>query len=1135
MYRRMLSAMLAALLLLPSTALATKDTTDTTSSPSAPSTAQPQNPVSPDELAAPENNTENNTPAPQTNEAALKGRILYLEAMLPEGYDATKINADLSTTQLILRKRMAGYQYISAENSGTEVMVLSDHSIAVTLPPTVVDAEEAAKKLLLPAKLSIQDEDGVEWMSNADISGARAGSRQVNSTTLYYLELQFTPDGATKFAQITEQIAAREDGKNELVIQVDGITYAHPLLRQKIESTSCLITNNFTQEQTEELALLLDSGALPFGLRLDRIEDVKDTSVVPTEPTPSTSTNPAAPTTPTTPTSPTETQPNPPSNPEAGDSTNGTPESTTPTGTDTPSPTAPDPATPDKPAPSTTPTTPDPSTTPPDSTNPANPTTSTTPTAPDPSTTPTNPENPTNPATPATPTTPDSSTTPTAPENPTAPTTPDSSDKPGTTDPAPTSPTTTPTQTDPATATDSSTEPVEYADIQGHWAQEILEHAIQLDLLKGRDGNIQPDAPMKYSEAIVMLNRILGSSGTSDVSGLPEIANAWYKDDVAKALHSGFIDAQTTSHYTAAMTRAKAFELLARAFVFVDADNNISALQNYSDTGTMTEAQKSAAAILISKDIINGNSKGQLRPDGILTRAEFVSMLLRIVSDFHTSDKEVTLTGGGKQAIAAPSAVITDSDVANQAANELFAFGAPVRQASLSNLGTVSRVSMKGMLQTILAVSSGTNIQELALDAVGNAQVAVDDTSSVGTLFLAGTGGSIAYRGKTDTVEITASKRSINLSNLHAKRLIISGTSNTLVVNDEVEEIIITRSAGNTWLSVNGKVGTVTISGIGSTLNGSGHATTIQKNVASNITLANDSLKDNVDKGLSNVKMILGHPTHVNPGEDLLIVARFENLDKNRICKAQWYQDGKPLERFSNDQFKLYPTNTSRVTLSFEFKRGMQTNTTVGLVLYYDNPDTGKQEKLMEQVTVPIHNYSDEWYIQQEAGPVLEKVSSTYRGNYTAAYAINNDYTQHEKELFVNAKGYSSNSKYLLWINRAFQHVNVFTGSKTNWKLEKSFLVGTGAAGTATPVGVTTVSYKSAAGWTTGTYTVRPVVGFYPGTGYAFHSRLCYPGTDNEYDYSGGYPVSHGCVRMNKADVKWIYNNVPVGTTVVIF
>ena len=217
------------------------------------------------------------------------------------------------------------------------------------------------------------------------------------------------------------------------------------------------------------------------------------------------------------------------------------------------------------------------------------------------------------------------------------------------------------------------------------------------------------------------------------------------------------------------------------------------------------------------------------------------------------------------------------------------------------------------------------------------------------------------------------------------------------------------------------------------------------------------------------------------------------------------------------------------------FINGQWQEETGGKTVPLYNPSTGETEQVYAQKTVPIENYSAEWYAQRDAAAILKQVSSVYRGNYTTSYAANNDYSKTTKEVWINAKGYSSNTNYLVWINRAYQHVNVFTGSKGNWKLTKSFIVGTGAASTPTPVGVTTVSYKLKAGWTTGTYTVRPVVGFYPGTGYAFHSRLCYPGTDTEYDFSSGYPVSHGCVRMKHNDINWIYNNVPIGSTVVIY
>ena len=81
---------------------------------------------------------------------------------------------------------------------------------------------------------------------------------------------------------------------------------------------------------------------------------------------------------------------------------------------------------------------------------------------------------------------------------------------------------------------------------------------------------------------------------------------------------------------------------------------------------------------------------------------------------------------------------------------------------------------------------------------------------------------------------------------------------------------------------------------------------------------------------------------------------------------------------------------------------------------------------------------------------------------------------------------------------------------------------------------MTYVTYKQT-NWTTESYTCRPIVRFYPNTGYAFHSRLYYPGTDHIKDASMGFPVSHGCVRMMDEGINWIYNNIPTKTTVVIY
>ena len=115
------------------------------------------------------------------------------------------------------------------------------------------------------------------------------------------------------------------------------------------------------------------------------------------------------------------------------------------------------------------------------------------------------------------------------------------------------------------------------------------------------------------------------------------------------------------------------------------------------------------------------------------------------------------------------------------------------------------------------------------------------------------------------------------------------------------------------------------------------------------------------------------------------------------------------------------------------------------------------------------------------------------------------------------------------------QRVNVFKRDGDMWKLEKTFLCGTGAPGTNTPVGVYTIWARSSYGWTTGTYNVRPVVNFRVGSGYAFHSRLYDPWHNYLTDPNIGFPISHGCIRMYDEDVQWIYDTVPDNTAVVVF
>lgn len=137
------------------------------------------------------------------------------------------------------------------------------------------------------------------------------------------------------------------------------------------------------------------------------------------------------------------------------------------------------------------------------------------------------------------------------------------------------------------------------------------------------------------------------------------------------------------------------------------------------------------------------------------------------------------------------------------------------------------------------------------------------------------------------------------------------------------------------------------------------------------------------------------------------------------------------------------------------------------------------------------------------------------------------DYSKSLKEEFVNVKGYTSNTNWMIWVSESTFKVNVYKGSKGKWKLQKSFPCCTGKWDTRTSSGVRSILSKGTK-WDYG----GPWIYFTSGgdkynpDGCAFHRQP---------DKNMSKAVSHGCVRMELSGLMYIYNNCPVGTRVVVF
>ena len=181
-----------------------------------------------------------------------------------------------------------------------------------------------------------------------------------------------------------------------------------------------------------------------------------------------------------------------------------------------------------------------------------------------------------------------------------------------------------------------------------------------------------------------------------------------------------------------------------------------------------------------------------------------------------------------------------------------------------------------------------------------------------------------------------------------------------------------------------------------------------------------------------------------------------------------------------------------------------------------------------ERVTV-IYRRSKRCTIKRKDGSVVYIKTSGL--NFTAEHYTSKDYTTEQKEIFVNSQGYSSKTKYLIWLNTYTQRVNIFKGSKGEWKLIRDNTCATGAILTPTPPGIRSL-YK------------KQRIHRYTNSHYdylskfqlenAFHTRVRY-NSGAFVDSRLGRPLSHGCVRMKDNDAIYIYKNMPLDTTVVIY
>lgn len=149
-------------------------------------------------------------------------------------------------------------------------------------------------------------------------------------------------------------------------------------------------------------------------------------------------------------------------------------------------------------------------------------------------------------------------------------------------------------------------------------------------------------------------------------------------------------------------------------------------------------------------------------------------------------------------------------------------------------------------------------------------------------------------------------------------------------------------------------------------------------------------------------------------------------------------------------------------------------------------------------------------------------------------YSVNKQGKASLDSMDWKAQNYSSNTNYLILVNRSIHKVSIYRRSGGIWCPLKKVYCGDGKASTPTIEGSFSVGIRmlyfdsgSARCW----YATQ-----FCGN-YLFHSVLYYQNSSPSSVMDGrvGVGVSHGCVRLQIDNARWIYNNIPRGTRVIVY
>lgn len=734
-----------------------------------------------------------------------------------------------------------------------------------------------------------------------------------------------------------------------------------------------------------------------------------------------------------------------------------------------------------------------------------------------------------------------------------------------------------PEQTTGATDATETTEPeepvltdeelIEQYDIKDDWARPALLFAVRNGILQGNEkGDLCPEDTATRGEIATILMRVIRTQTQADLSAFKDVQQtAWYYDYLSRAVAVGIFygNEDGTMEPNASITREQAFAVLARTFGVTG--GKTTDLYAFKDVDKISAWARQNLAAMVAAGYVRGDQNKKMNPKGKITRQELAQVLSQILTNI---SKDVPLQSTGSVAVAAdtlePGTQAQDLFLSNEAA-----------EMTLDGVTVTGKLIVQGC-GSLKLVLRNCSIGTLVLCR----PTELDCDQAPEQILVCKAGARLG--GTLNAVKLYADASLTGT----ATNVTVCGGSLRIEPEASAETVTVEATAGGSTVTVDGSVQTLNLNARNVAVGGSGAVKnlTIGRSGCT-VTCPVENQTEQIDPGLSQItaeRTDSFAPTLSTAGG--FISMKLHNVDTStgavadgkRPCAIAWYLEGKlvwsqangalydgmeekcymdfspylmekefvtvKLQLVTEDEVKEFTANVSFEAAIYEMAKNVRTENVQATVkyatgLYSSHTDTaltGYMTTVPANTQVTYETYYGTRFarIRLPGGKVGWVDYNSIRISGGQFYTTK-DYSTAIKECWVNrVHNYSSSSKYLIWISLYTQKVNIFIGSKGNWKLYKACPAATGANTTPTLVQNTTIKYRSNR-WNYEAFYVDKV-SIFDYAGRAFHSLpKNFDGTI--YNPTIGRPASHGCIRMYDEDCGFIHTQVPVGTTVIVY